>query len=376
MHMKSVYAADTSKSGITGSTKTHIVSRLEKARKNAAHLQDILRPKSRTSRTEIDYLEASAYALMLLGSLKFEARRWQDCLDAHSQVNFIYTALSKSQSPAYAENFRSLLSNHVEPSIRYAAYQSKLPRTMSIATIALRHIPKDADCKAYLSAQPSSILDGKDTESGSGKEEDAAPAPSSITWRTRTVKIEHANISQALAAVSSAEKKMSSEISLKKAMPLKDRAAAYDHVLIPSQDAVDATKDAIAELESESVSIEDSRMQALYVTRTAANYSLIGWRIGRNRVLCGRADGSHPEIDETRAARDPKVASASPGAGAESRGRTVKRLKERVVLFDGILQSLESSKDLRGVAADQQLVSEIDSKTAYFSAIRLDRDHS
>ena len=370
MHMKSVHAADSSKLDITGSTKTHIVSRLEKARKSAAHLQDLLRPKSKRNQIENDYLEVSAYTLMLVGSLKFEARKWQDCLVAYSQVYLVYATLISSLSPTYAENFRTLLSSHVEPSIRYAAYQSKLPRTLSIAKIALRYVPGDADCKDYLPSQQSSILEGAGAEIGPGKGEDAGPAPSSISWRTRTVKIEHANIAQALAAVSTAEKQMFSQFSSKKDMLPKDRAAAYDQVLDPSQDAVDATKDAISELESESISIEDPRMQALYVTRTAVNYSMIGWRIGRNRVLCGRDDGAHPESDEAKTGIKSNVASASPGAGTESKGRKMKRLKERVVLYDGILQSLESIKDLQGVAADEQLVSEIDSKTAYFSALR------
>ena len=40
------------------------------------------------------------------------------------------------------------------------------------------------------------------------------------------------------------------------------------------------------------------------------------------------------------------------------------------MLYDSTLQSLDSIKDLPGVAADQSLVQELDSKRAYFSALR------
>lgn len=71
----------------------------------------------------------------------------------------------------------------------------------------------------------------------------------------------------------------------------RDKAAAYDDILIASQDAADATKRATDELEKEKVDEGDPRMQDLRVTSLAVNYDLVSWRVGRNRVLIGDDDG-------------------------------------------------------------------------------------
>ena len=370
MSMKSARAADTSKQGVTGSTRTHVISRLEKARKNAAYLQNLLKPSSKSGQLQLDYLEATAYALMLLGTLKLEAQKWNDCLVAYSQVHLIYTTLATSQPANYSENYRHLLSNYVEPSIRYATYQSKLPRTLSIASIASRYVPKDADFISHLPARAPSAADDEDSEKGDVQSETAGELPSSITWRSRSVKLQDARIAQSIANVSAAERILKSLLSSTKDLSSRDRAAAYDDVLNPSQDAVDATRDAISEMSAEGVPLGDPRMQALYVTRTAVNYAMIGWRIGRNRVLCSHKDGSSLEGDDAGKMKRSKKGAAGKKPVTESRGAMMKRLKERVVLYDSTLQSLESIKELEGVAADEDLNNEIDTKLAYFSALR------
>ena len=184
--------------------------------------------------------------------------------------------------------------------------------------------------------------------------------------------MEDASTAQALGAVATAESELLSFLSSNSDLDAKAKAAAYDEVLIPSQDAVDATKTAIDELSGEGVPQSDRRMQALQITRTAVNYALVGWRIGRNRVLCGSQDGAilDDEDDSSRKSQKPRKDGKLPKAQKEGTGRKLTRLRERVVLYDATLQSLESVKSLPGVAADQAFVQELDVKMAYFAALR------
>lgn len=200
-------------------------------------------------------------------------------------------------------------------------------------------------------------------------EVDGAPDGQTINWRSRTVPIEDAAISQALTAASAAEVQLSSWLSSadgQSANPT-SLAANYDNVIIASQDAVDATKTAIDELLGEGVDQSDKRMQALQVTRTAVNHALVGWRIGRNRVLCGPSDGLDFET------RKPSKRGTDKSQGAvedQSSGRLLAQLRARVALYDAILQSLDSVRDLPGVAGDVSFMEELGGKRSYFQALR------
>jgi signal recognition particle subunit SRP68 len=109
----------------------------------------------------------------------------------------------------------------------------------------------------------------------------------------------------------------------------------------------------------EGVSQSDKRMQNLQVAWTAVNYTLIGWRIGRNRVLIGPKDGAG-EL-EVRVAHKQK----------ESISKSLGGFRERVALYDATLQSLDSIKELPGVAADAQFLKELSAKRTYFHSLKL-----
>ena len=157
----------------------------------------------------------------------------------------------------------------------------------------------------------------------------------------------------------------------------KDRANAYDDVAIFTQDAADATRRAIEELEKEGVDEGDSRMQDLRVTNLAVNYDLIAWRVGRYRVLAGTDDGltfpANPPQKPKRARKDGKEWVER----EEPTGRKLARLRERVALYDAILQSIDSVKELRGAARDTGFVAELDGQRAYYQALKcLNLSHS
>lgn len=361
MSMKTVHSADTK--GMTSKARSHIVSRLEKGARIAEKLaQALLSPASGASATDI--LDARAYASLLRGAALFEKQSWEPCLRSYAVCRIIYSALATS---AKGDIFKDLLSETVDPSIRYAAYQAKIPRTLPIPTIARKSFGHaDPELVDRIKALNPAVLEHGDADATKGAE----GAPTSLTWRGRDVKIEDAAIAIAWAAVGTARGQLSDKLASAGSLHPKDMAAAYDEILTASQDAVDATKQAIDELKAEGVTPGDARMQSLQITRTAVNYEMISWRIGRNRVLVGEKDGAKLDFGATSRGKKQTEESITDRSQGESPGRQIARLKEKVVLYDGILQSLESIKELPGVANDQDLSGRLQATSQYFTALK------
>ena len=266
--------------------------------------------------------------------------------------------------------YKDLLSSIVEPSIRYAAYQLKVSRTKPVRDIVVENFPADqvATKESLIRLNAHSFQTTKEVAETQAGAEDI---PTHISWRNRKVKLEDANIAQALAIAQEKEKRLEEEFAsvAEKDATSSALANAYEEVITARQDAADATKGAIDELGAEGVDAGDSRMQSLQITRTAVNYAVIEWCIGRNRVLCGPQDGLHPD---TRVRSQSKVQpeDSAKTVKSESSGRRLGRLREKTALYDSISQSLESVKELPGVIADQELVSDIESKNSYFRALK------
>lgn len=369
--MKSTHSAESTNQGITGSSRRHIISRLHKGSVIASQLVEVLKDTNKTGAKAETILEARAYLVSLVGAVEFEKQKWEECLEAYSESRLIYTVLAQSLLPHEHDPYRDLLSGTIDPSIRYAAYQLKLPRTLSTNSIVARYVSRTENeyVTEVLKIDPEALHE-ETTGAKKGLAGNAEDVPKSVTWRSRTVNIEDAAIAQALAAVSSAEQRLSSLISSNANLATSEKASAYDEILIPSQDAVDATKTAIEELSSEGVAPGDRRMQALQITRTAVNYDLVAWRIGRNRVLCGRQDGAVFEAEISRKPKRHRTDGKEWVAREESNGKKLARLRERVVLYAATLQSLDSVKELPGVAADEGFMKELEAKRAYFAALR------
>ncbi|KAL1305337.1 hypothetical protein AAFC00_002235 [Neodothiora populina] len=381
MQIKSSHSEDNAGKGITGQTRSHIISRLNKAAKIAASFLDALRDRSVSGATDTDLLEAEAYRAYLSGSEHFEKQaegqrskealaaegRWDICLRELAVARVIYATLFTATNK---DIFREILAGTVDPTIRYAAYQARLPRSVAVSSVALRFFPRDR-------TELVSLLQSVDANALSEQTSAAAPQnlgtgdiPNTIQWRGRTANIVDASIGQALATVAAAEPKLNSFLSSSSKPATREKAAAYDEVLIASQDAADATRRAIEELEKEGVDEGDARMQDLRVTSLAVNYALVSWRVGRNRALIGSDDGISFEDKKAKRAKRQKVDSEEKAPKEEARGSKLARLRERIVLYDATIQSIESIKELRGAMRDESFVQEIDGKRAYFQALR------
>ncbi|RYP73506.1 hypothetical protein DL769_004220 [Monosporascus sp. CRB-8-3] len=373
MRYKAVHSTDAK--GIAGRTRTHIISRLDKGARIAEQLVRLLSDASTSGASDVDILEARAYASLIRGATQFEKQDWKPCVQSYSTSRIIYIALSSS---IRGDTFKDLLSETIDPSIQYAAYQSKIPRTLAVPTIARKAFPSsdDALVEQINKFDPSLLKQtGPDAQQG---QVGAANAPQTITWRSRQVKIEDAAIAVALAATDTATAQLAEKLESSDVILPKEMAAAYDGVLIASQDAADATKHAIDDLKEEGVSQNDARIQSLQITRTAVNYQMISWRIGRNRVLSGEHDGALLD-SAPNTTRKSKKDATSRKPKPEAPGRKIARLREKVVLYDSTLQSIDSIKDLPGVAADEGLLEQLGATINYFHALKslsIARSHS
>jgi signal recognition particle subunit SRP68 len=308
-------------------------------------------------------LEARAYAATLAGATEFQKDNWEACVKSYSEARIIYSALATATK---SDIFKDLLADPVDQSIRYGAYQMRLPRTVAVPTIARKYFPRsDKKLVSQVEKLEPDVLNDQPTKAKTESAE-AGAIPKTITWRSRTVDLEDATIASALASVNSAAQKLAETLASVTAAQTKERASAYDDILIASQDAVDATKHAIDELLGEGVGQGDKRIQSLQITRTAVGYDMVSWRIGRNRVLVGERDGS---VIDGPVFHQSKKKTQKP-AKEEGTGRKLAHFREKAVLYDSILQSLDSIKELPGIAADEAFQEELEAKYNYFSALK------
>ena len=154
MHLRSARSADSTKA-ITGSIRQHVLSRFSKAAKQAQELAVLFQDPTSQARSK-EILEAWAYAYSLMGVLEFEKQssgsrqgegqvpskqRWKKCLIAFSGARVIYDSLSRSSMQL--DMFKEMLNTTVDPSIRYAAYQSRLSRSLAVPVVARQNFPRE-----------------------------------------------------------------------------------------------------------------------------------------------------------------------------------------------------------------------------------------
>ncbi|KAB8337246.1 hypothetical protein FH972_021548 [Carpinus fangiana] len=384
MAVKSAHAQDNASEVITGSTRKFIISRLHKAAVYASNLVSVLSNKVDTGATEQDYLDALAYSRCLDGSVEFEKQfskrfddlpaqksAWKNCLVFFSEAHVIYSALLHStQSDVYKE----VIAGNVDPSIRYAAYQSRIPRTIAISTVAKRNFRTDQ--KALLdqvtALHPAALSEEQAVLGTSKEESNITDVPTTVVWRGRTAPIADASIGQALAATSIAAEYLATQLST--STSAKALAAAYDPILTAAQDTVDAVRRAIGDLTKEGIPESDNRMQDLRVTDLAANYALISWRIGRNRVLTASSPSTLDDglvfTPPTNASKGPHAQKQAPTTKPASRSQRLAALRDRSVLLHSTLQSLDAIAALPGASRDTAFIAELDAQRAYFRALR------
>ncbi|KAK6336778.1 hypothetical protein TWF718_009567 [Orbilia javanica] len=343
MYMKS----DSGASALAGPTRSHIITRFNKAYKYASQLLELLQdPESNANQNDI--LEARAYADSIAGAIAFEKRQWEKALAYLSTARIIYLALSAA---VRGDTFKEILNSNIDAGVRYSSYQLRLPRNQDIDTTSRQHFPKnDEKLLAAVNTLDADILKEPEEEENTAAGSLAKPtAVKSITWRTRTAPVEDADVALALGSVAAAEKNLESYLDEHKADSGKSRADQFDEILAAWQDSADVIKKTIDDALNDGASAGDERIQALQIIYTYVNYNLISWRIRRNSVMATGVWDDKKEKD-------------GPGA--------VAGFKEEVALWDAILQDLEQATELPGVAADEEFGNELEMKRHYYLALK------
>ncbi|KAF3768011.1 hypothetical protein M406DRAFT_289296 [Cryphonectria parasitica EP155] len=348
-----------SRDDINSETRSQVISKLVQATKIVEKLVATLTDKE-SGANSADVLSAWAYAAVLKGDSSFRGKKWQQCLESYSIAKIIYTALPTAALEG--NTFKDYVSDSVDTPLRFAQRQLDIPTTLSILALAKKHFPQsdDALVSRVDDVAPTFLKEDEDTTMTDGG------ALRFTTWRGRKVPVEDAEIALKLEALEGATAELSQKLGASSDLRPNSKAEAYDAVLEISNDAVDATQQAIDELKEQGVAQGDSRMQNLAILRTKLKYDLLSWQIGRNRVLMGERDGAVlgdgpslkskkklPEVDQ------PLIKDS----------QQVKQQEKKVNLYDKTLQSLEVANELPGVAADEHLAAEIDAVTKYFTAL-------
>ncbi|KAK6346774.1 hypothetical protein TWF696_006883 [Orbilia brochopaga] len=342
MYMKS----DSGASGLSGPTRSHIITRFNKAYRYASQLLSLLQDPESTA-SQNDVLEARAYADSIAGAVAFEKKQWEKALACLSTARIIYLALS---SVSRGDTFKDILSSNIDPSVRYSSYQLRLPRNQDIDTTSRQHFPqndekllgavKEIDADVLKEPEEAQVVTGSSTK---------PTAVRSITWRTRTALVEDADVAIALGNVVNAEKNLESYLNEHATDSGRTRADHFDEILAAWQDTADVIKKTIDDALNEGSSAGDERIQTLQIIYTYVNYNLISWRIRRNSIMATGVWDDKKEKD---------------GAGATA------GFKEEVALWDAILQDLDQATELPGVAADEEFGNELELKRQYYLALK------
>ena len=315
--MKSLGADGTDTS--SRAVRDHIRSRLAKATLHASALRMLCSdPASQAS--GVDIVEITAYASSLAGTLAFEKRHWDEALRELVVSRACYDALlgagtGRSDKKSFGDIYKEFLTGTVDPSIRYAAYQLGIPRTTDISVLVKQFFPHEEGNEDLVERlnelHPGVLSDEGDSKAMEGVEN--AAVINSVNWRGRVAPVEVGDIAVALGAAQKTEQELRKTMEGKKAGS-KRSADDFDEVLLAWQECVDETKKAIDKARGEGVGGADPRLQKLQLIYTYVNYGLIGWRIGRNRVMAEDIESSLREE----------------GMGGQGR--------ELVALYDAILQ--------------------------------------
>lgn len=352
-----------SRDEINGETRDQIVSQLVKATKNIEKLVAALSDKE-SGASAAHVLSAWAYAAILKGDSSFRTKKWEQCLESYSTAKIIYTALPTS--PLEGNNFKDFVSDSVDTPLRFAQRQLEIPTTLSILALAKKHFPQSDEALSTRVEEvaPGFLKEDEDTAMTDGG------ALRTVTWRNRKVPVEDAEIALKLEALDTAASELAQKLGSSLDSRPNSKAEAYDAVLEISNDAVDATQQAIDELQEQGIAQGDSRMQNLAILRTKLKYDLLSWQIGRNRVLMGDRDGALLGDGPSLKSKSKKKKLPEVDQPLIRDSQQVKQLEKKVNLYDKTLQSLEVANELPGVAADEHLAAEIDAVSKYFTALK------
>ncbi|GAA5991718.1 hypothetical protein JCM10908_001108 [Rhodotorula pacifica] len=372
----------------TSRNKHHIAKRLVKAASQAKELVDILQHEDLSRRlSESQTTQAHAYALVMTGTAAFERGKHEEGLKVLSVAHEVLAKLASTAGSATEEALANEMLDEIEPMLRFCAYRLGKDTSTGVSTIAAQVAAGE-----ITSLVPSwDDLQRQLDEAGQTSKKETV----NITWRGQEIPIRNAELVTAAAKVQgvlatlktdeAASKKGSTVAEGKKpAASKKDilgsrRMGTFDKALLVLSEA-EATAAQLVEdnkiaMSKGNTARFEASSRALSAFHAYVQYHLLAVRVKRDLLLVASTEAK-------LAARELKIRHAEEAYTARTERRDpavaegkIKRLRTKVYpglikVFDTILLSFESMRDMEAVEQDDELATLVDARIAYTRAVR------
>lgn len=302
----------------------HLISRLRKAAKLAQQFEALCVESARCdARTK---LEVQAYAAFIRGTLAFEQRKWTEAIQDYTQSQTIYerlaSALSENEAAAYKARAEEMV-----PSLRFCAY-----------SIGDKEAGEEL---AKMRVGQNEILDDLLKETRAHQ----AAALSQVTWRGRTVGVQHEKVRSFLLG----EQQLSEQLD----QPGCDQLELVDNFLMECKDALNVLRDELRQDPAFKLysSEKGGGVSAQHYLYTYLSYLRITNTVRRNLII----------VDNMRRLFQNKQKGAD--------GRKV-RLQDIVRLYELVVQNLQELPNLAGLEEDQEVRKSVNTQLSVYTAFR------
>lgn len=299
---------------VSSKKKKRVISKLAKAVK---YLSQISSPLT---------LQAQGYMNLVEAALAFEQKNWKKSVQYYSNARVVLVASAKLDAD-FSSIYQETVSSDIDPALRFAVSQSRVKRTTDLSTLAVNQV---------LSGSPDlvSALEQNQTTAHVLEQGRNVSNPSTelggISWRNHTVSsVADPELASSILRAKNVDSNLSVDSS-------RNNVDAFDQVLLTWQEAVDIAHECIDKTEKSGQNAQD-----YYIVQTYCSFQVLLRRIQRDNIL----------IRSLADIKDNMV-----------------RYRDSVRIFDTILQSVASLKDLPGVHQDEALSLDLDVAHAYFRA--------
>ncbi|KAF0294445.1 Signal recognition particle subunit SRP68 [Amphibalanus amphitrite] len=320
--------------------KYHLASRLRKAAQQVELFQKLTDESARCdARTK---LEVQAYAADIRGTLAFELRRWNEAIEHYTQARTIYEKLASALNEEEAAVYKTRAEELV-PSLRFCAY-SVGDEVLCLCSdrFCAYSVGDKAAGEDIMKMRPghNDMLDTLIAETRARQ----AEALSEVTWRGRTVGVQHEKVRSFLLSVQEFESAV---------QQAEDKLDLYETQLMDCKDAVNVVKE---ELRQDPAYKQyqpggDAPVGPMHYLLTYLSFIRLNTTVQRNLII----------IENTEARRKEKA------KGVDGRRA---RIQDVIRLYEIILQNLQEIPQLAGLEGDLEIRSSVQAQISAYKGFR------
>lgn len=310
MTARAALEADAAATSATSLRHT-IISKLAKAVKYANFACNLSNKK----------LDFQVYVSLLVAELALEKQQWNTVAYHHSKVRVGVSALISSSDPQIVSFLQDLLTTVVDPALRLALSQEKIPVTGDLNSIAVPIVQVQF---------PDFLVLVANTDPNVLETESAAERVGQVQFRHHVAQVRYDSLAKIILAVEAKDKDLNKQI------PVDSTAtdpSSFDVVLSLWDQLVISTQDISSEINQAG----QDREQDLDIIATYAEFHLLCRRIQRDAIVAAS------EIGRSNAVR----------------------------LYDVLQQSCDTIAELPGVNNDDELLEGIGAMKTYFRVQKL-----